>query len=138
MNGELAAATLPDPLASGAIDAGALVVTDDTLVRELSQSVLAFSSEALSTKGEAVSLFLQAWEKAVAELNANPVQYHDMLIEKGRVPESIQGTFEMPIFPEATVTTPQQLADVVQWALQKGLVENDMPYEQMVDDSFLP
>jgi len=138
LNGEIPAATLPDPLASGAIAAGAGLVMDDTSVPELSQSILAFSSETLKDKPDAVRKFLEAWEMAVEELNANPEAYHALLIEKGRVPKSIQGTFQMPPFPEASVPTPAQLADVVQWALDKGIVQNDVPYERMVDDGYLP
>jgi hypothetical protein len=44
----------------------------------------------------------------------------------------------MPLFPEAGVPTPRQLADVVQWSLEKGLIEENIPYERMVDDSYLP
>jgi len=138
VNDQLPAATLPDPLASGAIAAGAVSVVDDTSVPELSQSILAFSSNALQSKPEAVRRLLQAWEMAVNELNAHPDDYHDLLIQVGRVPESVQGTFQMPPFPEASVPTPEQLADVVRWALDKGLIRDDIPYERMVDDSYLP
>ena len=138
INGEIPAATLPDPLASGAIAAGAVAVVDDTSVPELSQSILAFSTNALDAKPEAVRRFLQAWEMAVTELNAKPDDYRDLLIQVGRVPESIQGTFQMPPFPEASVPSPEQLADVVAWALDKGVAQKDVPYERMVDDSFLP
>lgn len=138
IEGEIPAACLPDPLASGAMAAGAVPVVDDTSVPELSQSVVAFTTEALSAKPEAVRKFLEAWEMAVRELNSNPGQYRDLLIEKGRVPESIQGTFQMPRFPEASVPTPEQLADVVQWALDKGLIQNEVPYDRMVDAGFLP
>jgi len=138
VNGEIPAATLPDPLASGAIAAGAIPVVDDTAIPDLSQSILAFRVETLENNPEAVRRFLQAWEMAVAELNANPDRYNDLLIEKGRVPKSVQGTFQMPPFPEAGVPTPEQLADVVQWALDKGLIQQDIPYERMVDDGYLP
>jgi NitT/TauT family transport system substrate-binding protein len=138
VNGGIPAATLPDPLASGAVAAGAVAVADDTSVPELSQSILAFSLTALESKPEAVRRFLEAWEMAVKELNANPEAYNDLLIDKGRVPESIQGTFQMPPFPEASVPNPGQLADVVSWALEKGLIEQDVPYERMVDDGYLP
>ena len=138
VNGEIPAATLPDPLASGAIAAGAVPVVDDTTVPDLSQSVLAFRVETLADNPEAVRRFLQAWEMAVAELNAHPDRYGDLLIEKGRVPPSVQGAFQMPPFPEAGVPTPEQLADVVQWAQGKGLIQNDIPYERMVDDGYLP
>jgi NitT/TauT family transport system substrate-binding protein len=138
MNGEIPAANLPDPLASGAVAAGALRVVDDTSVPEFSQSILAFGTETLKAQPEAVRKLLLGWERAVEELNGNPEKYNDLLIEKGRVPESIQGTFKMPPFPEASVPTPEQLADVVRWSIEKGLVEEDIPYERMVDDSYLP
>ncbi len=138
INGEIPAATLPDPLASGAMAAGAVLIVDDTSVPELSQSILAFSTESLEGKPEAIRKFLKAWEMAVAELNNNPEEYKALLIEKGRVPESIQGTYQMPPFPEASVPTPEQLADVVSWALDMGLIGEDIPYERMVDDSYLP
>jgi NitT/TauT family transport system substrate-binding protein len=138
INGEIPAATLPDPLASGAIAAGAVLVADDASLPELSQSILAFSTDSLQAKPEAVRRFLKAWEMAVEELNRNPEAYHDLLIEKGRVPESIQGTFQMPPYPEATVPTPQQIADVVGWALERGLLEESVPFERIVDESFLP
>lgn len=138
INGEIPAATLPDPLASGAMAAGAVLAVDDSAVPDLSQSILAFSIKALEAKPEAVRKFLEAWEMAVEELNENPDDYRDLLIEKGRVPESIQGTFQMPPFPGASVPTPEQLSDVVQWSLGKGLISQDVPYDQMVDDSYLP
>jgi NitT/TauT family transport system substrate-binding protein len=138
VNGELPAATLPDPLASGAVAAGAIMVIDDTSVPELSQSILAFGRQTLEEQPEAVRRFLQAWELAVEELNGSPEKYGDLLIEVGRVPESIQGQYQMPPFPEAMVPSPAQLADVVQWSLDEGLIEDDIPYERMVDDSYLP
>jgi NitT/TauT family transport system substrate-binding protein len=138
VNGEIPAATLPDPLASGAIAAGAVLIVDDTSVPELSQSILAFSTDSLEEKGDGVRRFLEAWEMAVSELNDNPDQYKALLIEKGRVPESVQGSYQMPPFPEASVPNAEQLADVVTWALDQGMIDEDIPYERMVDDSYLP
>ena len=138
INGEIPAATLPDPLASGAVAAGAVLVVDDTSVPQLSQSILTFSVDTLESRPEQVRSFLMAWEMAVEELNDNPEAYNELLIQEGRVPESIQGTFRMPPFPEASVPTPEQLANVVSWAKEKGLIDADIPYERMVDDSYLP
>ncbi len=138
INGEIPAANLPEPLTSGAVAAGAVVVVDDTSVPEYSQSILAFGTQTLEAQPDAVRKLLLGWERAVEELNRNPETYHDLLIEVGRVPESIQGTFRMPPFPEASVPTPEQLADVVRWSIEKGLIEADIPYERMVDDSYLP
>jgi NitT/TauT family transport system substrate-binding protein len=138
INGEIPAATLPDPMGSGAIAAGAVLVVDDTSVPDLSQSILVFSVKTLDSQPEAVRRFLQAYEMAIGELNDNPDKYNNLLIEIGRVPESIQGSYKMPPFPEASVPTPEQLADVNQWAMDKGIAAKEVPYERMVDASYLP
>ena len=138
MNGQLQAATLPDPLAQGAIAGGARLIVDDAAHTEWSQSVLSFSVEALRRKPNTVRKFLIAWEKAVRDINADPAAYRDLLIEKGRVPKSIQGTYTMPPFPVGEIPSEAQFADVVQWLREKGLVDRDIPYEELVDTSFLP
>ena len=137
MNGQLQAATLPDPLASGAIVAGARLVVDDSQFMGYSQSVLAFNLQALEDKPQTVSKFLAAWNKAVADLNSDPEAYRDLLIEKGRVPESVQDSYAMPPFPEGEITGPDQWADVVVWLLDKGLIEREIPYDEAVDTSFV-
>ena len=47
MNGNIQAAALPDPLAQGAIAAGAKLIVDDSKYADLSQSVLTFTTETL-------------------------------------------------------------------------------------------
>ena len=138
MNGNIRAATLPDPLAQGAVAAGAVPLVDDSKYPDLSQSVLSFSTDALNGKPNTVRKFLIAWEKAVKELNANPEKYRSLLIDKGRVPQSIQDSYHMPPFPERGVPAAAEVADVIQWAREKGLVGRDIPYGDMVDPSFLP
>ena len=138
MNGNIQAAVLPDPLAQGAIAAGAKLIVDDTNYKQYSQSVLVFQNETLTARPAAVRGFLVAWEKAVQEVNANPDKYRSVLIEQGRVPESIQGTYQMPPFPERGAPTESEVADVAAWLKAKGLVARDLPYSDMVDPSFLP
>ena len=48
MNGNIQAATLPDPLAQGAMAAGAKLIVDDSKYADLSQSVLSFTTDALN------------------------------------------------------------------------------------------
>lgn len=138
LNGNLQAATLPDPLAQGAIAAGARLIVDDTKYANLSLSVLSFRVETLKEKPNTVKKFLVAWEKAVKELNAHPEKYQGLLIEKGRVPDSIKDSYKMPPFPERGVPDQAQVADVIRWMRDKGLVGRDIPYNEMVDGSFLP
>jgi NitT/TauT family transport system substrate-binding protein len=138
MNGNIQAAGLPDPLAQGAIAAGAKLIVDDSKYPHLAQSVLTFTAGALEAKPETLRKFLAAWEKAVSELNANPEKYRSVLIEQGRVPQSIQNSYEMPPFPDRGTPTEAEVADVTAWLKAKGLVTRAIPYSDMVDASFLP
>ncbi|NOZ06026.1 MAG: ABC transporter substrate-binding protein [Chloroflexi bacterium] len=138
MKGQIKAATLPDPLASGAVAAGATVLVDDSTHTKFAQSVLAFSVDTLQTKPNTVKKFLKAWEKAATAINEHPEKYQDLLIEKGRVPKSIQGTYVMPPFPEAGVPTEAQWQDVVDWLLSKKLIDKPVSYKDAVDATFLP
>ena len=138
MNGNIQAAVLPDPLAQGAIAAGARLVVDDARYANLSQSVLVFQISTLQSKPETVRKFLSAWEQAVKEVNANPEKYRAVLMEQGRVPESIQNSYQMPPFPERGVPSEGEVADVTAWLKAKGLVSRDIPYTDVVDASFLP
>ena len=132
MAGQIQAATLPDPLAQGALAAGATLVVDDSQYTHYSQSVLSFSTGAIESKPNTIGKFLTAWNRAVADLNNNPDQFNDLLIEQGRVPESIQGTYRMPPFPAGELPSQAEWQDVVDWLLEKGLIDQPIAYENTV------
>jgi NitT/TauT family transport system substrate-binding protein len=138
MNGNLQAAVLPDPLAQGAIAGGAKLIADDTKYQDLSQSVLVFQDSTLNSKPETVRKFLTAWEQAVKEVNTSPDKYRAVLMDQGRVPQSIQDSYKMPPFPGRGVPSESEVADVVAWLNSKGLISRDIPYTDMVDPSYLP
>jgi NitT/TauT family transport system substrate-binding protein len=136
MAGQIQAATLPDPLAQGAEAAGATRVVDDSQYAQYSQSVLSFSTVAIESKPNTIKKFLKAWNRAVQDLNSNPGQFSDLLIEKGRVPESIQGSYQMPPFPEGEVPSQAEWQDVVDWLLEKGLIDHPISYQNSVLTGF--
>ncbi len=136
MAGQIQAATLPDPLAQGALAAGATLVVDDSRHPQYSQSVLSFSVSAIEAKPNTIKKFLKAWNRAVQALNSNPDRFADLLIEKGRVPESIQGSYQMPPFPEREVPSQEEWQDVVDWLLEKGLIDQPVAYQDSVVTTF--
>lgn len=137
MAGQIQAATLPDPLGQGAMAAGASLVVDDGQYAQYSQSVLSFSAEAVESKPNSIRKFLKAWNRAVGDLNSKPDQFSDLLIEKGRVPESIQGAYRMPPFPAGEVPSQAEWQDVVDWLLEKGLIDQPITYEDSVSSDFV-
>ena len=66
------------------------------------------------------------------DLNENPNLFPDLMIEKGRVPESIQGSYQMPPFPEGEVPSQDEWQDVVDWLIEKELIDRPLPYEDTV------
>lgn len=137
-SGELAAANLPDPLASLAIQGGAHVVIDDTADPDVGSSVISFDANFLAEHPQAVRGFLAAIERATDDINANKQQWSDLLSEQGLVPESLLGSYAIPDFPSASVPTQAQFQDVLSWTQDEGLVESDVSYQASVDDSYLP
>ncbi len=137
LSGQLKAATLPDPLASAAIKAGAADVVNDTALSRLSASVITFSNDALTKKGEAVMKFMQAWDKAAAELNSDPEKYKPIMLKNIRVPKNIQEDFTIPPFPRKTLPSKEQWEDVMMWMVEKKLVKEALQYEESVTADFL-
>ncbi len=137
-SGELQAATLPDPLSSLALQAGATLIIDDTAHPEFGTSVLSFRQEIIDQNPDALRGFLRALEKATAEVNADPGQWSTLLTEKSLVPAPLIGTYQLPQFPSASVPSEAQYADALEWAVARGLLTGSAAYADAVDDRFLP
>ncbi len=138
MEGQIDAATLPDPLAQSAVEAGAVLVIDDSTHPEVAVSVLTFSADAVDNRAEDVSAFLRAWDRAAEAINANPEGYRALLLEKVQVPPNVQETYEVPPYPRAEVPTAEQWADVTAWLVEKGLVQSEPGYDESVSSALLP
>ncbi len=137
MEGQLKAATLPDPLGQAAIASGASLIVDDTQFTDYSQSVLAFTAPSLENKPDTIRAFLRAWDRAVTDLNQDPNAYRAVLIENTRVPPNVQDSYNIPPVPSGEITTEAEWNDVVAWAREKGLLDGPVPYDRAVDTSFV-
>ena len=138
LQGQLKAATLPDPLAKSAIKAGAGEIVDDSAYPGYSVSVLSFNINALKNKAPAVRLFLKAWDRAAAAINKNPESFHELLLKKIRVPKNIQKTYKIPPYPRREVPDAGQWTDVMNWMTDKGLLASALPYDDSITADYLP
>jgi len=136
--GELSAAVLPDPLASLAVQGGAVVVLDDTVEPEYGLSVISFRIETLNSKPDFVRAYLRALEKAVDDINQNPGKFEGILREKGLVPDVLLTSYQIPIFPSAGVPSEDQWEDAVNWVIAKSLIPDRLEYEDSITDQYLP
>jgi len=137
-SGELKAATLPDPLSSLASQQGAILMVDDTRHPEYGYSVYSFSKKLIDENPEAVRSFLAVIEAATNQINAEPTKWDNLLTEKQLVPAPLVGKYTIPVYPSASVPTQAQWDDVLAWAKAKGLVKNDVSYQESVNPGLLP
>jgi len=138
LQGQLKAATLPDPLAMSAMAAGARVLVSDSSYPEFSVSVLSFHVKSINDKAHAIRAFLSAWDKAVAEINSNSQAFHRLMLKKIRVPKNIQSTYQIPPFVRREVPSPSQWDDVMAWMEAKGLISSAISYESSITTEYLP
>ncbi len=138
LQGQLKAATLPDPLAKSALEAGASEVVADSSNPDYSVSVLSFSVNTLENKAGAVRLFLKAWDRAAAEINTDPESFRALLLSKIRIPKNIQTTYKIPPYPRRQVPNAEQWDDVMIWMEAKALLDSRLPYKESVTTDYLP
>ena len=138
LQGQIKAATLPEPLASSALASGAAQIIEDSANPRYSISVISFSVAALKHKPEAVRAFVKAWDRAVADINASPGTYRPLMLKKIRVPKNISESVSIPLFPRSKVPDAGQWADVMDWMISKGLLDKPVPYMDSVTTEFLP
>lgn len=137
LSGQIQAATLPDPLGYAAIQAGAIEVANDLQVPHLSASVISFGAASLQEKSDTVKKFMVAWDKAAADLNADPESFRTLMLEKIRVPRNVSTSFQIPPFPRGEVPTQAQWDDVQKWMKSKKLLTEDVSYEDSVTAEYL-
>lgn len=135
--GQVQAATLPEPLASLAISQGARRIVDDG-ESGIGQSVITASKEAVDRRAGQLRQFLLAYERGVDALTRNPEGYRALFVEKAKVPDALRDRLAVPPYPKAQVPSREDVAAVMAWAVRRGLISREIPYEAIVDGTFLP
>ncbi len=138
MQGQIKAATLPEPLASSALAAGANQIIADSDDPRFSVSVISFSILALQKKPTAVRAFLRAWSRAAADINTEPEAYRSVMLTGIRVPDNIRQRFRIPTFPPPQVPNHRQWSDVMDWMIFQNLLTKPLPYDESVTAAYLP
>ncbi|MFC1863516.1 ABC transporter substrate-binding protein [Thermodesulfobacteriota bacterium] len=138
IQGRIKAATLPDPMGLSALSSGANEIISDAAYPQYSISVLSFNIKAINNKSQEIKRFLRAWHRAAKAVNDNPEIYRQLLLDKVRVPPNVQNGYPMPHYPVNEIPTPSEWSDVMAWMVEKGLLNDALPYETSVSEGFLP
>jgi len=129
VEGKVDAAVLPDPWGTLALGRNA------TLIAKHRDLVVVVASESLlkTPEGrEAVRRLITALNKAVDLYNANPEKYRDLLADKLRIPAELRQTYQIVWKVKVTEMPRDVFSDAASWLLQKGLVKQQLKYEDCV------
>lgn len=136
-SGRIAAATLPEPLASVAVKNGARVLQSSDQLG-INPGVMLFTRGAVNDKEQEIRAVYRAYAKAVTYLQREPMDaYIDLLIEKGGFPKDVKGALVLPQYKKPTPPNEQELAAVADWLQQRQLIKNGYSYQELVDDRFV-
>ncbi len=136
LGGQVAAAVLPEPLATLAEARGARAIMDDAGTG-LSSTVLAFNEKFLAESPEKAKAFLRAVGRASTYINTKAEDVRPIMNRECRIPDQLQKTFPIPEFPKLALPEASRVNDVSRWLSEKGTVRRDLAYRQMVADGFL-
>lgn len=133
-NGKLAAATLPEPMASIAIAGGSKFVTGSDELG-INPGVILFTAKASEDKKQEIQAMYRAYNKAVKYLNDTPrEEYIDLVIEKAGFPPAAKEALKLPKYHEAALPKESDVTDCIKWLNEKGLVQDKFTYGDMVLD----
>lgn len=136
-NGKIAAATLPEPLASVAIkNGGKLVNSSDKL--GINPGVLLFTANAVKDKEQELHAMYRAYNKAVEYLSKEPMEnYIDLVMQKGGFPPDVKGALILPQYKKAAAPAQKDIDDVIDWLQARQLIKKKYSYSELVDTRFV-
>ncbi|MBE6073957.1 MAG: transporter substrate-binding domain-containing protein [Selenomonas ruminantium] len=133
-NGKLAAATLPEPMASIAVHNGCQFVTGSDELG-INPGVILFTAKAAADKKAEIQAMYRAYNKAVAYLNnTDRAEYIDLVIEKGGFPPVAKEALKLPKYHEAALPKESDVVDCIKWLNSKKLVTETYSYQDIVLD----
>jgi NitT/TauT family transport system substrate-binding protein len=115
-----------------------VAIIDDTTYPEFGNSLISFRKSVVDANPEAIRGFLAAIDQAAHDINADLTKWDELLTEKSLVPAPLIGSYQIPTFPIGNLPSEAQWQDVIAWALDKGLITEELDYDRSVTSDFLP
>ncbi len=135
-NGEVDCALLPDPMSDVALMNGANMIIDDTELKNNYSISVITASKTMTENVELTEKFINAYNEAIDSLENSPENYRELVMSTANIPENMQDTYTIPNYTKNSVPDEKEVANLVEWMVEKKLIDNAYSYEQVVDDSF--
>ena len=136
LNGSVEASLLRTPYTDMAMGKEMTLLADDRNLPWM--SVLVVHASLIDEKTEVLKRFIFGLEQSVLALNLKPDEFRTLLQEQGGIPKEARKRFPMPIFEGANCPAPDEIEPILAWLDQRGLLNRNTPYKEVVDSRFLP
>jgi NitT/TauT family transport system substrate-binding protein len=134
--GKVSAALLRTPYTDMALAKGMTFLADDRSLPWM--SVLVMKQSVVEKNFEVVKRFIFGLEQSVLALNLKPDESQTFLEEQGGIPKEGRKGFPMPIFEGANAPSQDEIAPILQWLVEKGLLSQETTYQDLINAQFLP
>jgi len=133
-NGKIAAATLPEPMASIAVHNGCKFITGSDKLG-INPGVMVFNIKSVQDKKASLQAMYKAYNKAVDYLNnTDKKEYYSLVIEKSSFPTMAKDALVLPKYHHAAEPDKNEIASVMQWLVSKNLIKAVFSFEDLYVD----
>lgn len=130
-SGNLAAAVLPEPMASVAVASGSRYVTGAGDLG-INPGVIVFTDFSINEKAQSIRAMYRAYNKAVKYLNDTPrAEYIDLVMEKSGFPAPARDALDLKPYRSAGLPAEKDVEETVRWVKNKEL-GGDYSYDDLV------
>ena len=130
-SGNLAAAVLPEPMASVAVASGSRYVTGSGDLG-INPGVIVFTDSSINEKAQSIRAMYRAYDKAVKYLNDTPrAEYIDLVMEKSGFPAPARDALDLKPYRSAGLPAEKDVEEAVRWVKSKEL-GGDYSYDDLV------
>lgn len=135
---KLAAATLPEPMASVAVHNGCRFITGSDELG-INPGVILFTEKSTKEKRAEIQAMYRAYNKTVAYLNSTDrAEYIDLVVEKSGFPPAAKEALVLPVYHTAALPKENDITDCIAWLKGKELIKNSYGYADLVLDLLQP
>lgn len=128
---------IPEPIASIGEMNGLIKVIYEGIPSE-SLDIIAFTDKAISEKSKSIKLFIEAYEKAVSELQKDSSLARDVLMESlNTLPPQIKDSITLPTYNNPTLPTDKFIEELVLWTSNLVGKEYQITPDDILDRRFI-
>lgn len=136
-NGDVDSMVAPEPQTSIAVADGATVLASSKDL-DIQAVCLAFMDEAIAQRGEQITAFYRAYNRAVDYLTSRPAEeYLGIVIAETGFPTEVMDAVTLPTYTPAVALPEADIFAVQDWMQANGLLEKAYNYEDLVDNQFV-